>query len=271
MSLFRTLDWSRPWYAAVRACGRQLAQADDWRLALNSGASRQQLRNHRDLPLSFVPQQALPDGVPYEAFISACGQVPTRDNLHDFFNALVWLTFPRIKSRLNALQAAEIARAASVVAPSKSRGPTRDAATLFDENAALVVLREGGRGNEMAQALRNHQWRHVFIEEAAMFGRDCRVVLFGHALMEKLATPYKAITAHAWILTAGEEFFAMPSTEQSVWIDAVVARQLDAGLSPAHFTPLPILGVPGWSEQQDEEFYADTGVFRPKRNRIARA
>jgi len=46
---------------------------------------------------------------------------------------------------------------------------------------------------------------------------------------------------------------------------------LDAGLSPAHFTPLPILGVPGWWEQQDEGFYADTGVFRPKRNRIIRA
>jgi hypothetical protein len=49
--------------------------------------------------------------------------VPTRENLHDFFNGLVWQTFPLIKRELNALQAAQIA-AAGV---GKSRGPARDA------------------------------------------------------------------------------------------------------------------------------------------------
>ncbi|HBZ06685.1 MAG TPA: DUF3025 domain-containing protein, partial [Massilia sp.] len=31
------------------------------------------------------------------------------------------------------------------------------------------------------------------------------------------------------------------------------------------FTPLPVLGVPGWWPEQDAAFYADTSVFRPKR------
>ncbi len=57
----------------------------------------------------FVPQESLPEGTAYEEFISATGNVPTRDNLHDFFNGLVWQTFPLIKRELNALQAAQIA------------------------------------------------------------------------------------------------------------------------------------------------------------------
>jgi hypothetical protein len=49
----------------------------------------------------------------YEEFIGATGCVPTRENLHDFFNGLVWQTFPLIKRELNALQAAQIAPPAS--------------------------------------------------------------------------------------------------------------------------------------------------------------
>ena len=50
------------------------------------------------------------------------------------------------------------------------------------------------------------------------------------------------------------------------WLDARVAQDLARqGLSTADFTPLPVLGLPGWSEQQDDVFYNDTAVFRPKR------
>ena len=82
----------------------------------------------------FVPQSALPAGEAYEAFIHRSRQVPTCNNLHDFFNGLVWLVMPALKRRLNALQAAEIAlRGVGAV-----RGPVRDALTLFDESGALL-------------------------------------------------------------------------------------------------------------------------------------
>ncbi|MFC3109145.1 DUF3025 domain-containing protein, partial [Undibacterium arcticum] len=131
------IDWTRPWYASVLAAAHAVNAAPDWRAALNAQAGAQGLRNARGLPLRFVSQAALPDGQAYEAFIDASGSVPTRDNLHDFFNALVWLSFPRIKAQLNALQAAQIALAGI----GKSRGAARDAATIFDENAALIVVR----------------------------------------------------------------------------------------------------------------------------------
>lgn len=263
-----TIDWARPWYAAIRERGVAIAQADDWRAALNAATVALSLRNYRGLPLSFVPQQALPVGTAYEAFISARGEVPTRDNLHDFFNALEWLTFPRIKAQLNALQAAEIERAATAGTLARSRGPTRDAATLFDENAALIVLRDNVNGRALADALCQHRWREAFIERAPLFGSDCQIVPFGHALLEKLVAPYKAITAHAWLLTAGDAYFALPPAAQVAWLDAAVARQLAGGLRPGSFTPLPLMGVPGWVANQDEMFYADTTVFRPPRKRM---
>nr|WP_218892854.1 DUF3025 domain-containing protein [Duganella sp. 1224] len=220
------------------------------------------LRNHLGLPVSFVPQEALPEGTAYEEHIGATGCVPTRDNLHDFFNGLVWLTFPRIKVQLNALQAAQIARDGV----GKSRGPARDAATIFDENAALLVVRDNAAGQALMDALREHRWHEAFVARRAQWGVEAQVWLFGHALMEKLVAPRKAITAHTRIVLADEEFFTLDDSARRAWIDERVARQLaEEGLSTAGFTPMQALGVPGWWPQQDAAFYADATVFRPKR------
>ena len=60
--------------------------------------------------MRFVPQSFLPAGQAYEQFIFETGTVPTRDNLHDFFNGLCWLRFPKTKQKLNQLQAGEKVR-----------------------------------------------------------------------------------------------------------------------------------------------------------------
>jgi hypothetical protein len=256
------IDWTRPWYASVLAAAQAINAAPDWRAALDAQATAQSLCTARGLPLRFVPQAALPDGMAYEAFIDATGSVPTRDNLHDFFNALVWLSFPRIKAQLNALQAAQIALAGI----GKSRGAARDAATIFDENAALIVVRTGAPAAGVVAALRAHQWQDAFVARRAAFGREVEVWLFGHALMEKLVAPYKAITAHSWVLAADDAFFALPRADKRAWIDGAVAAALAGrSLSTADFTPLPVLGVPGWWPAQDAAFYQDAAVFRPKR------
>jgi len=261
--MFPEIDWTRSWYDAVRPAFVRLAPGmQEVAAALNAAAGPLALVNHRGQPLRFVPQSALPEGQAYEQFISATGCVPTRDNLHDFFNGLVWLTFPRIKRQLNALQAAQIA-AAGV---GKSRGPARDGATIFDENAALLVVREGAAGQQLVAQLRAHQWGAALHEGAALFDTEARVWLFGHALMEKLVAPRKAITAHTRVLVAGDDFFRLGADAQREWIDGHVAAALASdGLSTAHFTPLPVLGVPGWWPGQDGAFYADDTVFRAKR------
>ncbi len=261
--MFPEIDWTRSWYDAVRpAFGRLPPGLQEVAAALNTAAAPLALANHRGQPLCFVPQSALPEGQAYEQFISESGCVPTRDNLHDFFNGLVWLTFPRIKQQLNALQAAQIT-AAGV---GKSRGPARDGATIFDENAALLVVREGVAGQQLIAQLRAHQWTAALHDGAARFGADAQVWLFGHALMEKLVAPRKAITAHTRVVVAGDDFFGLDAGQQRDWIDRHVAAALASdGLSTADFTPLPVLGVPGWWPAQDAAFYADETVFRPAR------
>lgn len=256
------IDWRQPWLTPVLPAAERVLQESDWRGGLNAVARDLGLQNHRALPISFVPQSDLPARIAYETFISESGGVPTRDNLHDFFNALVWLTYPKIKAQLNALQAEEIARReeSARFAPS-SRGKLRDAATIFDENAVLLLTSNAA----VSDMLRHHAWRHLFIEQRKQFEQDCRVCLFGHALMEKLVSPYKAITGHTWVVEAEVAILALPDSEIHAWLDAKVSKQLQGGLNTTDFRHLPVLGVPGWWPVQDENFYADRAVFRPAR------
>jgi hypothetical protein len=266
--MLAAIDWSRPWYDAVRAAAGRVVPAMQpgvsVALALNRVLNMQAgaLCNRRGQALTFVAQAALPAGLAYEEFIAATGCVPTRDNLHDFFNGLVWLSFPLIKRQLNALQAAQIAQAGV----GKARGAARDGATIFDENAALLVLRDGPAGHALEAALRRHDWRDAFMVRRASFGPDAELWLFGHALMEKLVAPYKAITAHTRVLFAEDQFFTLEHAARQAWLDERVAGDLAAnGICTSDFTPLPVLGVPHWWTGQDDDFYADVAVFRPPR------
>ncbi|MDY7546467.1 DUF3025 domain-containing protein [Glaciimonas sp. CA11.2] len=263
------IDWRQPWLAPLRACGA-LIGIHDWRLAINTIAGERDVRNHRGFPIVFVPQAALPSATAYEAFIGETGSVPTRENLHDFFNALIWLSFPLSKARLNALQATELSKAGTLSGSGKLRGAARDAATIFDENAAFLVVREGPVGGILVAALREHHWSEAFVSQRPTFSAaDAQVWLFGHALVEKLVNPYKAITAHTFILVAPDSFFSQDINARRSWIDQRIAAHLVAhGMTIGQLTPLPVLGVPDWCANQDQAFYDDVAVFRPKRRQV---
>jgi hypothetical protein len=200
--------------------------------------------------VEFVGADDAPTGVAYEAHIAATGRVPTRLNPHDLFNALVWLAMPRTKARLNALQAKMIARDG----PGPRRGALRDAATVFDENGAVLV----SPSTMLPWLLQAQRWRELFIDRRDDWNA-ARVICFGHALMEKLAAPYKAATAHVVVL-------ALPPRSSHTTIDAAAAQALDEDFAMSALHPLPVLGVPGWcSANADPAFYDDVAVFRPVR------
>jgi hypothetical protein len=226
--------WLAPYARSLRRvlnarCSASVAEA------LNAASSE------RDI--TFVEQTVLPRDEAYEAFVFRSGCVPTRDNMHDLLNGIAWLNFPLTKRRLNCLQAAQIERHGVIGA----RGAVRDALTLFDENAALLDAPP-----ELVDALRARDWQRLFVAQRQLWSA-ARLVLFGHALMEKLLEPRKAITAHVWIVDSLE--------------DAQIAATLDEErLSRKPFLPLPVLGVPGWcAENADPTFYDDTQVFRTGR------
>jgi hypothetical protein len=201
-------------------------------------------------PLRFVAGDSA-GAEAYEAFIFRTAGVPTRDNLHDLFNGLVWLRFPHAKRRLNELQAAEIARAGI----GATRGPLRDALTLFDENGAVLDAPP-----DLWEALVARDWQRLFVTRRDLW-RDARLQLFGHALLEKLAAPRKAATAHVLVAPG-----ASPSLGPE---DTRIAAALDpAWLATKPFVPLPVLGVPGWwAPNEAPAFYDDPFVFRSPRPR----
>ncbi|MDB5826495.1 MAG: putative transrane protein, partial [Variovorax sp.] len=111
------VDWARPWLAHCRDAGQAVALS-----AQHTSVAQALQATRRGIP-AFVSHDHLPPDRAYEAHIFEAGTVPTRDNLHDFFNGLTWLAFPQTKRRLNALQAGEIQRTGVGAA----RGPLRDA------------------------------------------------------------------------------------------------------------------------------------------------
>lgn len=239
------LDWSQPWLQPLRALGAPAYLA--WQQGLDVASA---LHAAGRAPVGFVPQSALPPGEAYEAFIFRTRSVPTRDNLHDFFNGLCWLHFPQTKARLNQLQAAEIAAAG--VQP--LRGPVRDALTVLDENGAFLIAPPA-----IWEALRARDWLRLFVTLRPLW-EQAQLLLFGHALMEKLVKPRKPMVAH---------IYCAPIAIYSIAdVDAQVAAQLSApDLASKPFLPMPVLGVPGWwPENAQPGFYEDAQVFRPARS-----
>lgn len=220
-----SIDWSAPWFQPWREIGEPV-------LARWGEVPLHEALEEQGGAMTFVPQSALPEGEAYEAFIFRTRTCPTRENAHDFFNGLAWLKFPAVKSRLNELQAAEIAQGGV----GATRGPVRDAITILDENGAFLDAPA-----PLLEALAAREWRRLFVDLRPLWA-EAKLVLFGHALLEKLLAPRKELTAHVWL---GERVFT------------------PGRLAGKPFAPLPVMGVPGWDpENGNFSFYDDSNVFR---------
>ena len=238
------VDWQRPWYAPWAQPGRQVAAG------VEAGSPLHLALNDAGSPVRCVPQDALPAATPYEQFIFDTGCCPVRDGLHDFFNGLCWIGLPQAKRALNALQAAEMARQGGVAG---RRGAVRDAITVFDENGLLLDAPE-----PLWDALLQRDWRRLFVDLRPLWD-EAKVLVVGHALLEKLVAPRKDMTAHVWAAPA-------PLGSRAA-ADAWLSTQCTPDrLAAKPFTPLPVLGIPGWwPENENFSFYDDSVVFRPSR------
>ena len=242
------IDWTQPWFAPWQRLGAQVAQDTLRTHNLAQALNAQQLESPGS-GVEFVAQSELPPKQAYEEFIFQQNRVPTRDGLHDFFNGLCWQRFPLAKRRLNALQAAQIAHQGV----GATRGPVRDALTLFDENAVLLQAPDA-----LWQALQARDWRSLCVAQRSRW-KQAHIVLFGHALLEKLVTPYASITGHVY--RVGAEVDARDDAALDAWLSADLQPEK---LFSKPFEPLPVLGVPGWwPANEAPEFYDNAQVFRP--------
>jgi hypothetical protein len=275
------VDWNRavaafgtPFFDAVRPSLESLrAFPDAGRLNAILDALPRPLFNANGRPLRFcaaAKQHGGPAGNPhpgYEERVDAEGRIEVRPgSWHDFFNAMAWLAWPRAKAALNRVHAAEIRCTPGVAA---RRGAARDAATLFDEAGAVVACSDA----ELAGLLRGFRWKALFVARRADAESRLRCFLVGHSLLDKALSPYKGLTANALVFAVPAEFLRMPAVEQVAALDGLLAAWL---ADPAHldaaapFSPLPLLGLPGFCDgNADPAFYDDPAVFRPGRTRVA--
>jgi len=202
-------------------------------------------------------------GGQYESHLYLTGGLCTRQaSWHDFFNAQVWVRFPRVKARLNALHYQAIAQQSSSI-----RCARRDALTLFDESGLIVVSRDP----VLFALLKQFKWQDLFVTHREKVCRDMRFFVFGHAIYERALTPYLGLTAKAFFVHAQGAFFEKPIDQQLAELDVNVEHALRENLSQfasKHLMPVPVYGIPGWHEgNNDSTFYEEERFFRRSKKR----
>lgn len=209
---------------------------------LNNLAEQTNLRTASGQAVRFVPPA--PADPYYEVQVFETGRVQTRpDNLHDVFNALCWLAFPRTKALINALHAHEIPRERG------GRGRRRDLLTLLDEGGVIVHCDDA----ELASLIEQRQWKKLFWERREELPGRMRFCILGHATLEQaLQHPRPGIACKAIFVPFEEDSDA----GARAWL-----ASLPAHTNPRELAAVPVFGYPGWLPQ-NAAFYDDRRYFR---------
>lgn len=243
-------------FPTLQDCNR-LLEVRQPAIAVNSGQ-----------PLRFVPQEygKLSFEAQYEPRCYLKGEVPTReDNWHDLLNALIWLVFPKAKAAINGRHfLAQIGERDPNI--NSQRGAVRDTGTLLDESGVIVVYAD----SDLAELVREFRWKELFWERRKQVQASMGFYVFGHGLYEKVLNPYLGLTGQALLLQVEQAFFTCPQALQLEHLDTLLAGYLNSEAhcrSTRELTPLPLLGVPGWAEDnEDARYYDNTEYFRSGRH-----
>jgi hypothetical protein len=121
----------------------------------------------------------------YESWIFESSAIPTRDqSLHDFFNALVWLNFPRAKYALHKKALAlQLDWPLSPDYQLGRRSPLQDRLTCFDEGGVVFELRAEDKEEGIQALFQGHDDQ---LKEAFVRKRATDFTLFGHGILEAL-------------------------------------------------------------------------------------
>ncbi len=230
--------------------------------------------NAGGLPIRFVDGDAAgagAAGADFEARIWQRGEVAMRaDSWHDAFNALAWVAYPQAKRELNRLHMLH-GRGPQDLAPSPAagsgsrRGTARDVLTLFDEDGIIVACADA----QLAELLTGFCWKELFWRRREAVMQCMRFHVFGHALADKLRAPFRGLTAKALLFAVDRAELALPLDAQVAAMDARAAHWFSlpqALASTRVFSPLPVLGIPGWHRDNAlADYYDDAWQFRPGR------
>lgn len=229
----------------------KLTSGDNAIARLNTLAAQQEICHaYSGKPIRFAATDKPASACNYEQTIADTGIIPSRENnLHDYLNALVWLRFPRLKSAINLRHCQMLSQSES---ERKQRGALRDWLTLLDENGLLVVT----SNEKLERLLRDKKWVELFWNARQEVVQDMRFVVIGHGLLEKCLNPFSGMTAKCLFLRTDQ---TAPEALDSETASIIETTQ------PFDMPPLPVQGIPDWSDNASLETYLDTRVFRPPR------
>ena len=220
------------------------------------------------LPIRFVPQGPKPANLAdrYEPKIFLTGEIQTRtENWHDLFNTLAWLAYPNSKSVINARHYAALIERGTASIGGCNRSTAQDAYTLFDESGVIVVCSD----DNLISLLKNACWKALFWQLRAETAASMRFILFGHSLFEKALHPYVGMTGKGLILKIDPMFLNQSNEVQVAELDKRLAELFvnpQSITATRDFYPVPLLGMPGWATENENELYYDnTQYFRPTR------
>jgi Protein of unknown function (DUF3025) len=228
--------------------------------ALNARSQRHELFNHRGQAIRFVaPVDDESASMHYEKRIAETGEIATRENWHDFFNAMQWLTFPKSKAAISEMHTRLMV---AQIDGAKMRSIPRDVLTLFDEGGMIVASAD----ESLLDHIRHFEWKKLFVERRDEIKKNINFYLAGHSVLEKMLDPFIGVTAKALLLKVDDNFFTQSHDAQLREIDSRAAVWLmnrSSLASTRNLNPLPILGIPGWfAVNESPSFYDDAHYFR---------
>lgn len=238
--------------------------ADRWPTLAELTALAEGVRTAKGKPLRFVKPRERNERERryYESHIADTGEVETRENWHDLFNALAWIAYPRSKARINAQHCAILEEGGE--AEARKRSPERDALTLFDEGGVIVAC----ASPSLLRLVVGFEWKELFWTRRDELQQKARFLVFGHACFEQALAPYIGMVAKTVFVPVSDFFFMLSIESQLEEADKMVSNHFASRarfVSPKTMAPMPVLGVPGWHfAEQDEVFYDDPAHFRSK-------
>ena len=172
---------------------------------------------------------------------------------------MIRVLFPQTKKLLNLLHIEEIKNQ-----PDSMRTKARDAITHLDESGIIIVSSQ----TSLLEGLKQHQWLEIFYQQSDLWSKQISAYIFGHGIYEKALHPFIGFTGKMYAIQVEQAFFDLDKRQQYKQLDQLLAediKQSNALKNNQKLSPLPVLGIPGWYEQNKQKsFYLNEEYFRTK-------
>jgi hypothetical protein len=195
----------------------------------------------------------------YEQHVARLCAVPTRpSHWHDFFNMAVWAHFPKLRWALNSLH---VDPTVGPKDPRNGRAPAQNFAATFDEAGMLVL----STSRSVLEELRALRFKRAFWQRRGELLSTTRFWVVGHGLLESLLVPHPGLAARSLLL----HVTALPPPGQSTGdefrfeVDTIAAARIEAWRAARTvLDPVPVLAIPGYSDNDRQDYYEDMRNIR---------